>query len=524
MKNANTTFTAILIALACFALLPLAQAVVPPPDGGYPNFTTAEGTNALKNLTSGAGNTGIGWFSLFSDTTASFNTAVGVGTLLFNNGDENTAIGAATLLFNIAGGNTAVGSRALLNNTTGGTLGNIQGIDVGPNVAVGQQALESNTVASANTAVGYQALHSFTTGPVGLEQLGLCTAVGFQALANATGDGFGNSGFGYQTLRNNTDGALNTAIGLAALAANTTGGNNVAMGANALSANTTGDNNTANGATALVSNTTGDNNTAIGTFALTTNTTGESNTAIGHAALQANTASFNTAIGEGALTGNAIGTSNTAVGTNALQFSNGIANIALGDGAGNGVTTADNVICIGTVGANVGNSCYIGNIFGATSPGGIGVLVNSDGKLGTTVSSRRFKEDIKPMDEASAALLALQPVTFRYKKQFDAVGAPQFGLVAEDVEKVNPDLIVRDKEGKPYSVRYDQVNAMLLNEFLKEHKTVQEQGATITQQRKDFEAALALQQKQIEALTAGLQRVSAQLEASKPAPQVANNP
>jgi len=498
--------------------------VVPPPDGGYPNFTTAEGQNALFSLTTGAANTAVGWFSLKSVTTGSFNTGVGAGTLVLNAGDENTAIGTAALLLNTANGNTAVGSRVLLNNTTGGTLANIQGIDVGPNVAVGQQALESNTIASANTAVGYQALQSFTTGPVGFEQLGLCTAVGFQALANATGDGFGNSGFGYQALHNNTDGALNTAIGLAALAANITGSNNVAMGGNALSANTTGDNNTANGATALVSNTTGDKNTAIGTFALTTNTTGESNTAIGHGALQANTASFNTAIGDLALVSNTLGTSNTAVGTNALQFNTtGIANIALGDGAGNGVTTADNVICVGTVGANVGSSCYIGNIFGATSPGGIGVLVNSDGKLGTTVSSRRFKEDIKPMDEASEALLALQPVTFRYKKQFDAVGAPQFGLVAEDVEKVNPDLIVRDKEGKPYSVRYDQVNAMLLNEFLKEHKTVQEQGATITELKKELQAASARQQKQIEALTAGLQKVSAQLELNKPAPQTVKN-
>jgi uncharacterized coiled-coil protein SlyX len=127
------------------------------------------------------------------------------------------------------------------------------------------------------------------------------------------------------------------------------------------------------------------------------------------------------------------------------------------------------------------------------------------------------------LSRASEALFALNPVTFRYKNQIDPKATQQFGLVAEEVEKVNPDLVVRDKGGKPYSVRYDQVNAMLLNEFLKEHKTVEEQGATITQQRKDFEAALARQQKQIEALTTGLQKVNAQLEASKPAPQVVNN-
>src|SRR5215216_4616709 len=162
-------------ALICFALSPRGQAVNPPPDGGYPNFTTAEGLNALKNLTTGAANTAVGWFSLESVTTGSFNTGVGAGTLVLNTGDENTAVGTAALLLNTASGNTALGSRALLNNTTGGTLGNIQGLDFGPNVAVGWEALESNTVASANTAVGYQALQSFTTGPVGgAEQLGAC--------------------------------------------------------------------------------------------------------------------------------------------------------------------------------------------------------------------------------------------------------------------------------------------------------------------------------------------------------------
>jgi hypothetical protein len=157
---------------------------------------------------------------------------------------------------------------------------------------------------------------------------------------------------------------------------------------------------------------------------------------------------------------------------------------------------------------------------------GIPVLINSNNKLGTVTSSMRFKEDIKPMDNVSEALFALKPVTFRYKKEIDPAGTSQLGLVAEEVERVNPDLVVRDKEGKTYSVRYDQVNAMLLNEFLKEHKTVHEQGATITALRANDakqEAVIAKQQKQIEALTAGLQKVSAQLEVNKPAQTVVNN-
>lgn|SRR5215211_1973749 len=156
------------VVLVCFGLLPRVQAVLPPPDGGYPGGNTAEGTKALFSLTTGGYNTAVGWYSLFTDSTGSFNTGVGAGTLALNTGDENTAIGTAALLLNTASGNTAIGSRTLANNTTGGTLGNIQEVDFGPNVAVGWQALESNTLGSANTAMGYQALRSFTTGPVGV--------------------------------------------------------------------------------------------------------------------------------------------------------------------------------------------------------------------------------------------------------------------------------------------------------------------------------------------------------------------
>jgi trimeric autotransporter adhesin len=154
---------------------------------------------------------------------------------------------------------------------------------------------------------------------------------------------------------------------------------------------------------------------------------------------------------------------------------------------------------VGTPGES--NACYIASIFGQTTASGVPILITSNNKLGTITSSKRFKEDIKPMGDTSETLFALNPVTFRYKKEIDPAGTSQFGLVAEDVEKMNPDLVVRDKEGKPYSVRYDQVNAMLLNEFLKEHRKVERLEATVLEQ-----------QKQIKALAAGLGKVSAQLE------------
>ena len=277
----------------------------------------------------------------------------------------------------------------------------------------------------------------------------------------------------------------------------------------------------------------------MGSQTLVFNTTGDSNTATGYQALVFNTMGFaNTAIGLQALFSNTTGGGNTAIGLGALgSNTTGSGNIALGRDAGLSVTTANNVISIGTVGANVSNSCFIGEIFGATSSGGTAVFIDSDGKLGTTTSSRRFKDDIKPMHSASEVLFALKPVTFRYKKAIDPQGIPQFWLVAEEVEEVNPDLVVRDKEGKANTVRYEAVNAMLLNEFLKEHRTVQElkstaakQEATIAQQRKDFQATIAQQQKEIQALTASLkeqesqiQKVSAQLEVKKPAPRTVLN-
>jgi hypothetical protein len=314
-------------------------------------------------------------------------------------------------------------------------------------------------------------------------------------------------------------------------------GRNTAEGQNALFSLTTGVYNTANGYAALYGNTTGIRNTANGYQALHRNTFGVGNTATGFDALYGNTTGqANTATGDGALYYNTTGGSNTANGVAALYYNTtGSNNIALGGDAGDYVTTANNVICIGTDGNNVSNSCYIGHIFGATSSGGTAVFINSNGRLGTATSSRRFKEDIKLMDQASAALFALKPVTFRYKKQVDPEGtsAMQFGLVAEDVEKVTPDLVVRDKEGKPYSVRYEQVNAMLLNEFLKEHKRIEQQQATIAglQLTVDRQEAIsAREQKGLEAVTARLdeqaaqiRRVSAQVKVTKASPRLVSN-
>jgi hypothetical protein len=349
----RSAFFLISLLLACFALSPQAQAVIPPPDGGYPGQNTAEGQLALFSLDVGTFNTAVGWFSLKGNSGASFNTAVGAGTLLANSGDQNTATGAGTLF-------------------------------------------------------------------------------------------------------SNRDGAFNTA----------------------------------DGALALFFNTTGLNNTAIGWFSLLNNN-GDQNTAVGGAALSDNIS----------------GMSNTAVGQSALVHSTGSGNTALGFTAGNGVITADNVICIGNgvAGADVSNTTWVGNVYGVTTQSGTTapVIVSDSGQLGTVASSERFKKDISAMDKASEAILSLRPVTFHYKA--DTKNTAQFGLIAEEVAKVNPGLVLPDKEGKPYTVRYDAVNAMLLNEFLKEHREVQEL------------------KKQIAALTAGLQKVSAQLELGKSAAQTALN-
>jgi Chaperone of endosialidase len=356
----QTTPVFLVVLLLCFGVLQGVQAVVPPPDGGYPGGNTAEGQNALFSLTTGTFNTAVGFFSLRSNTEGQFNTGIGAGTLLANTSFQNTATGTGALL-----------------------------------------------------------------------------------------------------------------------------------------SNTTGFNNTANGAFALLSNTIGSNNTATGAFALYGNTTGGSNTATGQAALSNNT----------------FGNSNTAIGASAL-FNNttGQSNTVLGFLAGGSVTDASNVICIGDQvgGANVSNTTWIGNVYGVTTQNfqTASVIVSADGQLGTVASSKRFKKDIATMQEASEAILSLRPVTFHYKT--DTKGTPQFGLIAEEVAKVNAALVLPDKEGRPYTVRYDAVNAMLLNEFLKEHRKNEKQEATIA----ELKAEIATLAGTVKEQTAQMEKVSAQLTAA----------
>ncbi len=242
-------------------------------------------------------------------------------------------------------------------------------------------------------------------------------------------------------------------------------------------------------------------------------------------------------MGNYTLLSNTVGNYNTAVGSAALEYSTGANNIALGNQAGFNLTTGNNNIDIGAQGVagesgkiRIGKGAsgtFISGIYNKTVASGVGVIVDSTGHLGTVQSSARYKEAIKPMDKASEAILQLKPVTFRYKQELDPDGMPQFGLIAEEVEKINPDLVVRGEDGKVSTVRYEAVNAMLLNEFLKEHRSVQDLKETVAQQQKQIaaqQATAAQQQKQIEALTATVQKVSDQIVLSKPAPQLVANP
>jgi hypothetical protein len=307
----------------------------------------------------------------------------------------------------------------------------------------------------------------------------------------------GNTAEGANALQSLTTGNFNTALGNGALFNDTTGFQNAATGAGALFSNNSGFHNTADGIAALFSNTTGNHNTADGDLALARNTDGNFNTGSGAHALVSNThGNLNIALGFFA-------GQNLTTGSNNIDISNG------------GVAAESNIIRIGNEVAFTDlegemhpahTKTFIAGISGTTIPSGVGVVVDTNGQLGiAATSSQRFKDLIKPMDKASEAILALKPVTFHYKKDIDPKGIPQFGLVAEEVEKVNPALVTRDTKGEVYTVRYDAVNAMLLNEFLKEHQKVQEL------------------EKQVEKLTAGLQKVSVQVEMSRPVPRVVDS-
>jgi hypothetical protein len=365
------------------------------------------------------------------------------------------------------------------------------------------------------------------------------TAEGESALATLT-TGFYNTAVGIFSLLSITDGSFCTGVGAGTLLANTAN-ENTATGAGALLGNTTGIGNTANGAFALLSNIGGSSNTAVGDRALQNSVTGGGHTAVGFQALQNNTApgalapgglGSNTAVGVNALAETTSGAGNTAVGSFALISNDtGILNTAIGASAG-ALITGDSNICIGAgvngvagenstirIGDNLpdtqgDSACYVGGIYNQQIDVGSAAVVGIDntGKIGTAASSRRFKQDIKPMDKASEDILALKPVAFHYKG--DAKNTPCFGLIAEEVAEVNPDLVVRNKNGEIYTVRYEQINAMLLNEFLKEHHKVEEQQTEIEALRTEL-----TEQREL------IQKVSDRVEMSKPAPHiVAENP
>ena len=346
------------------------------------------------------------------------------------------------------------------------------------------------------------------------------TAEGQNALLSLTAGTY-NTAVGVFSLLSNQEGQFNTGVGAGTLLTNTAH-RNTATGAGALLSNSTGVKNTANGAFALFSNADGNSNTASGESALFYNTTGFNNTAIGYNALLSNTtAGDNTAIGTTALFSNTTGEFNIAIGSQALRDNvTGDGNTAIGDSAGFNITGSGNV-CIGA-GVNgfagESNITRIRNVYESVATERA-VYVTSDNRIGTLASSRRYKEQIKPMEKASETIHSLRPVSFRYKKEIDPAQPVCFGLIAEEVADVNPNLVTLDCEGKPETVRYEAINAMLLSEFLKQHKAFLEER----HKAEKLEAIISRQQKQIEALAAGLEKVSNQLQMDRPSAQIVDN-
>jgi len=433
MKNRNILMMLATGLLACFGFLPQINAapeVIPPPDGCYPGFTTAEGCQALQNLANGSANTAVGWRSLFAVADGSFNTSVGAGALVLNANDNNTAVGAVALLLNNTGSsNTAVGTAALEFNTSHFT-----------NVAVGVFAAQ-NSDASFNTAVG---------------------------------------GF---ALRDNSNGTRNTAIGAGALEPMLGGDDNTAIGELAGS-NYTG---------------TESNNVCIGSG--TEGTAGESN------AIR---------IGDASTSGGIDVVTNGPL-ANAISIGSGLSTqgISILTLLGFGSVSIAN----GLQTTNGASTCFVGGIFNQTPVAGShAVVVGPNNQLADgTLSSRRFKKDIAPIDKLSEGILALKPVTFHWKN--DKTNEPEFGLVAEEVAQVNLDWITRNPQGEVTGVRYETIPVLLLNEFLKEHKKVEEQQANISQLKSEMQTMVA----QLKEQAAQIQKVSAQLEVSKTAPQVVAN-
>ena len=459
------------------ALLVSNAAVVPAGTNGSVDIYASANTDLVIDIngyyaapTDVLSNTALGTGALLSNTAGEFNTASGSEALRLNTtGSLNTASGAAALQDNTTGsGNTATGASALALNTTGSG-----------NTATGWNALEDNTTGTENTASGYWALLNNTTGVNN-------TASGALALELNT-TGVGNTASGYAALQDNTTGTNNTAAGVYALAFNTTGTNNTANGSQALYTNTTGTDNTASGGGALQSNTTGSNNTVNGANALTGNTTGFNNTASGALALVLNTTGTNnTASGALALESNTTGNNNIAIGVAAAYAVSGgnSNNIHIGS---QGAASDNGTIRVGTPGTQT--SFFAAGIRGVTTGNNdaIPVMIDSNGQLGTVSSSRRFKEDIQDMGDTSSGLLRLRPVTFRYKQPFNDGSKPvQYGLVAEEVAEVYPDLVAHSADGQVETVKYQVLDSMLLNELQKEHQQVQQQTEEIRSQTEEI--------------------------------------
>ena len=342
----------------------------------------------------------------------------------------------------------------------------------------------------------------------------------------SVGDGAGNTAFGWRALFFTSATSFNTAVGGGALALNNSD-DNVAVGAGAMLLNLSGADNTAVGTDALLNNDSGADNNAIGSFALFSNIGGTFNNAHGRDALFANLGDQNNAFGDLALESNTTGSFNTAMGDDALDScTTGGSNVAVGDEAGTAVVAGSNIICIGAGVTGGGgpfqdfdNTCFIGSIFGepTSDPGTqTAVYVDQFNVVGIFNSSRQYKHDIQPMDKSSETLYQLKPVTFKFNS--DVKGSTQYGLIAEDVAQVDPQLVVR-KNGETVTVRYEQINSMLLNEFLKEHKKVEEQQTSISQLKSEMQTMVA----QLKEQAAQIQKVSAQVQVSKTAPQVVVN-
>jgi hypothetical protein len=425
----------ILSAILFFALLAAADTAYAqqPPDvvqsDAFEN--TAMGINALKIVTTG--NIDVGGFA-------------------------NTAAGAYSLASNGLGSfNTAFGAEALLLNTT-----------ASGNSAFGSQSLQTNTTGTGNSAFGFKALGYSTTGDFN-------TAAGSEALESNT-TGHDNTASGSEAMIFNTIGNSNTASGSGALRYNTSGGDNTATGAESINSNTTGYQNTASGALTLYSNTVGNHNTATGSYALYSNTNGDSNTASGDSALYSNTSGYhNTAFGEGSLLSNTTGSNNTALGSNAgYNLTHGSNNIDIGN---EGVAGESGIIRIGTPSTQI--TTYIAGIESAKVTGAA-VYVTSSGQLGVLASSERYKTAIAPMGAGTEKLQELRPVSFHLKS--DPRGAVQYGLIAEEVAKIYPELVIRDQAGTIQGVRYDELAPMLLNEVQKQAAEIRE----LKQQQRQF--------------------------------------